>query len=258
MLRYLSLLLILVTLTGCSITAEWFGGLGFGGRSVKVIDSTEVSRVVLTYSEKLRYTKGLDLEDSVIFYENRINRIRLDFNSMYNYDVWEARAMLVDVVEEFLDRINGNAKIYPYLSRTPITASNLEIYIRFPSFYNSYVDLYMVGFVTLKGGITTFLAGTALDCDSECWQKRSEYYFQSRNFVNFKRQGEALYKPIEEVTMDKLREEGLFYTKENADSNRRIPLNKLPPAMQDAMIPPRNGQTPLNRVPQQPLNGLRR
>jgi hypothetical protein len=240
MLRYLqtlTLVLSLAILSGCGLNLGfdgWFEGwtFGFGGKhAVKQIETTEVSRLVLTYSEKLRYTKFLDLLDSAIFYEKKINRIRLDFESMQSLDVWEARELLVDVVEEFLDRLNGNAIIYPYLSRTPMTASDLEIYIVFPSFYNAYVDLRAVGMVSLRGGITYFVAQDGLDCDIECWHRRNEFYFQSRNFVKFKRQGEALYKPQAE-TVEKIYEEEQ-YTDQSALSNRPIPppiLKKPTPA----------------------------
>lgn len=204
MLRYLSLFIIIVTLTGCG--GGWFDQ----GRVVKQIDSTEVSRVIITYSEKLRFEKRLHLEDSVIYYEDRINRIRLDYSSMDGLNLWEGRALLVDVVEEFLDRINGNGLIYPHLSKTPMTASNLEIYITFPSFHNKYIEPQTIGLITLRKGIANYFATNAIDCDTDCWQRRSEYYFQSKNFTEFKRQGEALYKPFETEKQSKFEEERYF------------------------------------------------
>lgn len=188
MTRYLGLLLIIVALSGCS------GGSQNGG-SYKAIDATEVSRQILTYSEKLKYQKHLHLEDSVVYYNRNINRIRLDFSSQDTLDIWEARALLVDLVDEFLDRINGNAEIYQQLGSAPFTAANLEVYIYFKSFYNHYVKLNSIGMISLKQGIASYIAADAFDCDGPCWRKRNEYYFQSRNFITFKRQGEALYKP---------------------------------------------------------------
>lgn len=188
MTRYLALLLIIVSFCGCT-----------GGPREpvmqKAIDATEVSRQVLTYSEKLRFEKHLQLEDSVVYYNAKINRIRLDFSSMDTLDIWEARALLVDLVDGFLDRLNGNAIIYKDLGTVPFTASNLEVYIYFKSFYNHYVKLDSVGMISLKQGIASYIAADGFDCDGPCWRKRNEYYYQSRNFTTFKRQGEALYKP---------------------------------------------------------------
>ncbi len=188
MTRYLGLLLIIVTFCGCSNGSQ-------APRMEKAIDATEVSRQILTYSEKLRYENHLQLEDSVVYYNSKINRIRLDFSSMDTLDIWEARALLVDLVDEFLDRVNGNAIIYQDLGTTPFTASNLEVYIYFKSFYNHYVKLDSIGMISLKQGIASYIAADGFDCEGPCWRKRNEYYYQSRNFITFKRQGEALYKP---------------------------------------------------------------
>ena len=188
MTRYIALLLIIVAFSGCA-----------GGSQEppmeKAVDATEVSRQILTYSEKLKYNSHLQLEDSVLYYNTKINRIRLDFSSMDTLDIWEARALLVDLVDEFLDRINSNAIIYQDLGTFPFTAANLEVYIYFKSFYNHYVKLDSIGMISLKQGIASYIAADGFDCDGPCWRKRNEYYYQSRNFITFKRQGEALYKP---------------------------------------------------------------
>ena len=55
--------------------------------------------------------------------------------------------------------------------------------------------LHSIGMISLKQGIASYIAADAFDCEGPCWRKRNEYYFQSRNFITFKRQGEALYKP---------------------------------------------------------------
>jgi hypothetical protein len=193
MTRYLGLLLIVISCCSC--------GVYNGGNiaPVKVIDAAELSRAVITYSEKLKYEKHLNLEDSVVYYNDSINRIRLDFTSMDTLDVWEARALLVDVVEGFAERVNRNHIISPDLSVTPFSADNMEVYIFFKSFYNHYVMLHAVGMISLKGGIASYIAADGFDCETPCWRKRNEYYFQSRNFVKAKRQGEALYKPRPDI-----------------------------------------------------------
>lgn len=194
--RYIGFFLLLITVTGC------IGNRAPYPIKQKAVDSTEVSRIILTYSEKLKYDKKLHLEDSVVYYNSKINRIRLDFSSMENFDLWQARELLVDLVDEFLDRINANSIIYSDLSRTPFTASDLEVYIHYKSFYNHFIDLRTVGLVTLRQGIASYIASDGISCETACWHKRNEYYFQSRNFVNFKRQGEALYKPKYDTGLD--------------------------------------------------------
>ncbi len=186
--KYFVFLFISLCLFGCT-------GIYRYTQAVKTIDATEVSRTILNFSEKLYYDKHLQLEDSVVYYNTSINRIRLDFSSMDTLDIWEARAVLVDLVEELLDRINGNAIINSDLSSVPFTASDLEVYIYFKSFYNHYIMLQSVGMISLKQGIASYIASDGFDCETPCWRKRNEYYYQSRDFITFKRQGEALYKP---------------------------------------------------------------
>jgi len=181
-LRSLLVLLLLPIFSSCSY------------RVVQQINSDEVSRAIVVYSEKLKYEKRLDLDDSLICYDKHITRIRLDYSSMDTLYLCDARPVLVDLVEGFLERINENGQIASSLAE-PLTPENLEIYIRFISFYNKYVDEDAVSLITLRNGIANYIAGDAFECTKHCWHRRREYYYQSRNYVNFQRQGEALYKP---------------------------------------------------------------
>lgn len=185
--RLTSILLLSICMTSCSL--GWFGS------TYPEIESDEVSRVIITYSEKMRYERNLELEDSVIAYETDINRIRIDYSCMDALGVWDARALLVDTVEGLLGRINSNQKIIANLSHSEMTAENLEIYIRFDSFYVQYIDLTSVGLICLKDGLVTYFAQDALNCEVDCWHSRTESYNQSKNFIASKRQGDALYKP---------------------------------------------------------------
>lgn len=190
MLRYIMAIFLLLCITGC-VSPRGMRNRRAGNR----YDGAEVSRVIITYSEKLKHEQHLHLEDSRIYYDRGINRIQLIYSSMDSLDLWDARKVLVDVVEEFIDRINQNVRIYPRLGRTPFDASNLEVEIHYDSFYNEYVDLYYVGLTTLRNGDVVYYAADALACDLDCRHKRTETYAQSKNFVTFKRQGEALYRP---------------------------------------------------------------
>jgi len=183
-------LLLMATMSSCSL-----GGFLARSNQVQVFDAAELSRAIIVYSEKMAYENRLRLEDSVVYYNRRINRIRLDYSSMDNLDLWQARALLVDLVEGFIATMNSNGNIFPHLAQLPMKPENLEIYITFESYYNAYVDLQTVGLITLRDGIVNYFASDALDCDTQCWHRRSEYYFQSKNFIDAKREGEALYRP---------------------------------------------------------------
>jgi hypothetical protein len=146
----------------------------------------------------LKYEKHLHLEDSVIYYndDGRIERVRLDFSiQSIVEDLWASRELLVDTVEGFLTVINGNDEIVPYLMFNELTPDNLEVYIVFTSYYGKYVDLQDSALATLRYGNANYFTFTATDCATECWQQRKEYYWQSKMFVQFYREGEKLYAP---------------------------------------------------------------
>lgn len=182
--RYLSFMILLVTLAGCQ------------GQFVQKIDSSDVSQTILIYGAQLKYEKGLYLADSIIYYDDTIQRFRLDFTTQRIHDdLWSSRELLVDTVEGFLNRINGNWAIVPFLEHYPITADDLEVYITYTSFYTKFVDLQGDALATLRNGNASYFTYTTFECSQQCWQERREYYWQSKMFVDYNRQGEALYGP---------------------------------------------------------------
>lgn len=210
MLRVISILMLVVTLTGCgwstcgTAKSRWKQGsedcfscckIDTYDEKADAVNAQEVSRIVLIFGEKVKYDKLMHLEDSVVFYEDKINRIRLDFSSLENTDLWEAREDLVDIVEDFLELINQNSVIAGSLRSSPFTADDLEVHIRYKSFYDEYLALTNIGAASLRKGVTHYYAWEAFDCNVDCWHRRSEFYWQSKNFVDFRREGEILYGP---------------------------------------------------------------
>lgn len=198
MLRIFTTLLALIIISSCSV------------RQVQVVNPEEISRQILIFAEKLKYEFHLDLDDSCIYYESHVNRIRLQFSSMDTLYLSDARKLLVDLVEDFVGRINKNEEIAPYLGPNGFGPENLEIYICFISFYNRFVDTCTVGLITLRGGITHIVASDITNCDLPCWSRRREYYWQSRSFVSAQREGEALYKPKPKKKKEYLRDERYY------------------------------------------------
>lgn len=169
---------------------------GCRGQLVQKIDSSDVSQTILIYGAQLKYEKHLHLEDSIVYYEDSIKRFRLDFSTQtVTEDLWASRELLVDTVEGFLDRINGNWSIVPFLDHYPFTPDDVDVYITFTSFYGKYVNLQNSALATLRNGNASYFTFTALDCSQDCWRERREYYWQSKMFVAYNRQGEALYAP---------------------------------------------------------------
>lgn len=199
MLRSITAILTLILLSCCTY------------KIVKRIDSDEIQRVIILFSEKMRYEHQLQLDDSIIYYDEHVNRIKLNFSSMEVIYLREARELIVDLVEDFIGKMNANLQIASSLGPEPFAPESLEIYIRFVPFYNTLDDLYTIGLITLRNGIVHLVATDAFDCEHPCWRRRREYYYQSRNIVNFSRQGDALYKPAPPVGQKSVFGEQRFY-----------------------------------------------
>lgn len=183
--------LCLASVAACTTTEELVGT----PVPTQKVDPVEAMRLVQHYAIKLKYEQKLFLKDSVLYYDDCINRIRLDFETELIMDLCQARMMLVDVVEGLLMRLNNNENLFAQFCQYPITSQHLEIYIDFHSFYGLYDDPYAVGAVCLRGGISYFFAADLKDKTLNAWHDREEFYFQSRNIVQFQREGEDLYKP---------------------------------------------------------------
>lgn len=185
--RYLSLLILLVTFTGCQYH-----------ELVQVLDTSDISQDILHYGAKLKYEKHLHLEDSVVYYNDfgTIEKVRLDFSIQSVVEtLWASRELLVDTVEGFLDLVNNNDEIVPYLPHNELTPDNLEVYIVFTSYWGKFADLQDSALATLRGGNAYYFTFTAFDCSQDCWQQKKEYYWQSKMFVEFNREGEEMYAP---------------------------------------------------------------
>lgn len=192
--RFVFLLLVasLGFLTGC------LGPAGhdelYFDKWVKKIDSSEIVHAIQEYLAYLRHEKHLRLEDSSIWYDSSVNKVRMEFISQDILEVREARFLIVDLVEGLLAELNRNPIIAPQLATYPLTADFLEIYINFESFHGIYVDPYYVGRLELIDGQVTFTAFDAKAPGMNKWNFRTEPYAKSREFTVYEREAEKLFK----------------------------------------------------------------
>lgn len=159
----------------------------------KKIESAEVTWIAQKLAVKWKREMQLRLEDSNVYYGNNIHTLRFEFTSMAILNVDKAREMLVDVVEDILRSINTSPIVASELQDYPFTPENLEIYIDFKSFYNTYVDPYKVGFITLECGQAKYWASDVKDNRLYGWHSRIEPYFKSRELVQLGRAAEKAY-----------------------------------------------------------------
>lgn len=163
---------------------------------VKKIDSAELSRIVINFSTRMKIDKHLELEDSWAAYNDYVSKICLQYSSQRLLTVYDARLIMVELVEEFLYRLNNNTIISFELNRFPFTADDLDVKISFQSYYGRYVDEQYVGLAWLQAGCVHFYAFDRKDpsLNGIDWSHdRFEPYTKSRELALIKRLADMPY-----------------------------------------------------------------
>lgn len=166
------------------------------GEWVKKIDSEELSRIVINFSTRMKIDKHLELEDSWAAYDDYITKICLQYSSQRLLTVYDARLLMVEVVEEFLHRLNNNTIISFELDHFPFNPTDLDVKINFESYFGRYVDEQYVGLAWLQGGCVHFYAFDRKDpsLNGIDWSHdRFEPYSKSRELALIKRQADMPY-----------------------------------------------------------------
>ncbi len=188
------LMLLAAVLTSCQtkVVGE--------GPWVKKIDSEEMSRIIINFSTKMKIDKHLELEDSWAAYDDYITKICLQYSSQRLLTVYDARLLMVELVEEFLYRLNNNTIVGFELDHFPFTADDLDVKITFESFYGRYIDELYIGLAWLQAGCVHFYAFDRKDLSLNGidWDHhRFEPYSKSRELALIKRQADLPY--IDEI-----------------------------------------------------------
>ncbi len=170
------------------------------GPWVKKIDSEELSRIIINFSTKMKIDKHLELEDSWAAYDDYITKLVLRYSSQRLLTVYDARLLMVEVVEELLYRLNNNSVISYELDHFPFTANDLDVRINFESFYGRYIDELYVGMAWLQAGCLHFYAFDRKDpsLNGIDWNHdRFEPYYKSRELALIKKEADLPY--IEQI-----------------------------------------------------------
>lgn len=190
--RCLMVLMFLVYFAGChKVTPP--GEINYAERYLIQFDADEYSQIVWEYVTELKYDHRLHLENALVCFDGE-SKIRLQFITQHILELCDARALLVDVVEGLLDRLNYSKDASASLSPYPLTADQIEISIDFESFYGIYDDPFYIGYVALEQGMSYFYAFNLKNKKLDIWNSRSEPYFKSLSFVKFQRAGEEKYE----------------------------------------------------------------
>jgi hypothetical protein len=160
------------------------------GPWVKKIDSEAISRIVINFSRKMKAEKHLELEDSWAEYNDYITRLCLQYSSQRLLTVYDARLIMVELVEDFLYRLNNNEIVSFELDHFPFTADDLDVKINFESYYGRYCDELYVGLAWLQAGCVHFYAFDRKDDLIDWDHHRFEPYTKSRELALLKKEAD--------------------------------------------------------------------
>lgn len=199
---FLALCFLLVTFTGCEGPQFWIPRPPI----VRDYDSDAFTNVTLHQSARWSHKHRWYLEDSWISYDNFgiVNGIRLQYRTQNILELQEARAMLVDFVEEYLELLNASPDTSAYLAEG-FSASNLQIYIDFQTFWGLYADPMYIGWVVLEDGMVYYYNFDVKNIYDDYWYSRIESYNKSKEVVRLERLAEEDYElslPLEKACLE--------------------------------------------------------
>ncbi|KAF3362621.1 hypothetical protein PHSC3_000860 [Chlamydiales bacterium STE3] len=159
----------------------------------KKVDVEPISRVVMTYANKMRVEKSLRFEDSQVFYSDRADVIRIIFSTQLILELKEARELVVDLVEGLLAELNKDSIVTSQFQEGIVRPENIELYISFESYFAEYIDQMYMSWVSMYEGVVRFYSAMLKDFRKDFWCDRAEPYYKSRQSVIYDREARASY-----------------------------------------------------------------
>lgn len=146
---------------------------------------------------KFSHERRMKLENSTLQYDGGIQSMRLDFSTMALLELEEGRELLVDITEDFLNRINSDGAITALLPTGVLSSDDLEVQINFRCWLGKLVDFDYAGWITLKNGWAHYYAFDMRTNRLDWWQLRNETYYESYKIVQCTREAEAAWDKME-------------------------------------------------------------
>lgn len=172
----------------------------------------QIMHQVARTQTKFAHERRLKLENSLVYYDGCVTKIRLDFSTMALLELCEARELLVDIVEDFLKRINSDSIITSRLCDRYLTPDHLQIEIDFKSWMGKLMDLDYIGWVSLKGGCASYYAFDMRTNQLDWWHRRSESYPESRAVVINMREAEKEWQEQQKIAPSALDDERYIFS----------------------------------------------
>lgn len=162
---------------------------------VRDYDSDAFTSVVLHQAARMAHKHRWYLDDSWVYYNafGIVNKIRLQYRTQNILELQEARAKLVDFVEELLDNLAANPETAVNLP-AGFSADNLLLYVDFQSYWGLYGDPQYIGWMVLEDGMVYYYDFDVKNIYVDYWFSRCESYNKSKEIVDLERISEEDYK----------------------------------------------------------------
>ncbi|QLH36485.1 MAG: hypothetical protein HWD61_10400 [Parachlamydiaceae bacterium] len=189
--QFLILCILLAALTSCEGPQIW--------RPEPIIqrdyDSDSFTDVTLHQAARLAHKHRWYLEDAWVYYNAAgiVNKIRLQYRTQNILELQQARALLVDVVEEYMEFLNANPDTSGHLVEG-FSVDNLLIYVDFQSYWGLYGDPQYIGWMVLQDGMVYYYDFDVKNIYVDYWYSRIETYNKSREIVRLERISEMDYQ----------------------------------------------------------------
>ncbi len=177
---------------------------------LKDVDAHAYSAVIIPYAMEWERKGRMRFEDSKIYQVDDgqgVRWIRVIFSTQNIFDLCQSRGLIVDIVEGLLEKLNESPEVLASFAHQPITASDLEIYISFESFYIEYENPTYIAWISLIDGDVRYFDGVIKDFHKDYWNSRMEPYYKAKDFVMISRKAAI---ELDKKYPRKKRESGFF------------------------------------------------
>ena len=133
--------------------------------------------VVDDYVRTVRNQRGYKLakQGGPHYSNERLSELKLQFCAYETADRRQARKIAVEMTEDLLDAFNKNEVAHPCGARRPITTHNIDLTIRFESFFGSFVNPKTILYVNVRDGYVTYFGYDCLCDPCNCTSFREPY-----------------------------------------------------------------------------------
>lgn len=153
----------------------------------------DATMIIQQFVTELHYEKRLNLESAFMCIGDHGQKIRIEFTTQALLMLCEARELMSDIVEGVLYNINTKL-VDPVQKPQPYTSADLEIYIKFESFYGEYDDPFYIGWIAMEENMVYYYAFNLDNRKLRSWSTHYEPYPKTKSIAHAQREAEKEYK----------------------------------------------------------------